>query len=32
MRLVQYLVANTTLSVKVKGTMSNTFDYNLGAA
>lgn len=32
MRLVQYLMANTTLTVKVKNTMSPTFEYNLGAA
>ena len=31
-RLVQYMMANTTLTVKVNGTMSPTFEYNLGAA
>ena len=32
MRLVQYLMANTTLKVKVKNTLSPEFYYNLGAA
>ncbi len=31
-RLVQYLMSNTTLTVKVNKTFSPTFNYNLGAA
>ena len=31
-RLVQYLMANTTLVVRVKSTDSDVFDYNIGAS
>ena len=32
MRLVQYLMANTTLTVRVNSTMSKVFKYNIGAS